>query len=247
MAVSPALAAEIARDYSANNDASGNLNVAGINAASQNKGLATFVLGYAAEIKEYSRQLQQLQQTGSYNRNDVFNRLNNPAGLARSMTFDGSFADSALLARMTFKNGTYNQGVFGDYNLPQIVQVYEQRVGQLPPALRQEALNSEVAGMGLLHFMESRGFVTAAESFDANTGASPLGFWRATGANGQNNNTAYLAAVNALRNGTLRNDLLLSLQGNDARTVGRLDAFHEANRLGRNGPVFAANARGVGR
>lgn len=221
----PAIQQQLIQGYIQNNDAQGNLEPAGINADSNGRGLASFITVYAAEVKEVSKALAQGQPLSS-----ASNRGNNPAGMADSLGFDGSAADTRLMARMAYKNGTYNNGVFGNYDLPRIVEVYEQRVGPLSAADRRQALSSEVFGMGLLHFMESNGFIGDNEVMNPD-GSSPLGFWPNT----PRDNAAYLTAVQAVQNGTIANDVRLSLAGNP-NTVGRLDDFVVANYLGLNSP-----------
>lgn len=224
--LTPQLQAALIGAYSANNDRVGNLNPQGIHANSGGRGLAAYVIPYAAEIKAAAAGIAQ----GATVTAGLPKRDRNPGALAPFLNFDGSTADSLLMAFMAYKNGTYNNGVFGQYDLPQIVRVWEARMGPLPPDIKQKASTVEVIGMSLVYNMVKAGRIGSNELVNQD-GSSPLGLWPNT----PRNNNAYLNAINAVRSGVMDQDLKKSVLGRQD-TVGNIAAFQNANAQGLNRP-----------
>jgi hypothetical protein len=195
---------------------------------SGNKGISSLALGYGSEIKAATANIVQNPNTTF---NGVTNRATNPAGLLPFMNFDSSGADQFLEAMMVYKNGTYNNGVFGQYDLPKIVQVYQQLVGPLTPEAQRNAMIDERIGMGLVYQMMRLGAINPNQEVRPD-GSSVHGLWPNTA----RNNQAYLNAFRAVSSGTLANDLALEAAGRGGETLGKVDAYLQANQLGLNQP-----------
>jgi hypothetical protein len=199
-----------------------------------NAGISSLALGYGAEIKAAAADIAANPNSRMDN---LINRGNNPQGMLPFMQLNNGPADQFLAAMMVYKNGTYNGGVFGQYNLPNIVNTYEQLVGPLSPEAKNLASQEERSGMGLFYRMLELGVIDPNAEVGAD-GSSAHGFWD------PEFNSAYRNALSAVTSGTLTNDLALEAAGQGDQTVGQVDAFLVANQQGQQIPFVPHVLRG---
>jgi hypothetical protein len=192
-----------------------------------NRGLSALALGYGAEVKAAALEVLRNPTTTFAN---VTNRSRNAAALLPMMQFNDTATDKFLATMMVYKNGAYNGGVVGQYNLPQMVRWYNEfaRRGQLPPLTQQAqqaAIRDERLGMGLFYVMMTKGLIDPNTEVNPQTGASRHGFWDAPF------NGAYLNALRGITSGALISDATREFSGQGSQTVGKVDAFLKARQL----------------